>query len=76
MPLILDIRRILMYSDLQNYVKLAAIQSAVGHPAGAAMNIWGWLAWRLAGFITGVAVASVVMWFGRDRIRARLARRR
>ena len=40
------------------------------------MNVWGWLAAGLAGFITGVAVTAVVMWFGRDRIRARLARRR
>ena len=38
----------------------------------AAMSIWGWLAAALAGFITGVAVTAVVMWFGRDRIRARL----
>ena len=40
------------------------------------MSAWPWLAWLLAGFITGVAVTSAVMWFGRGRIRARLARRR
>ena len=37
------------------------------------MNAWAWLAWLLAGFITGVAVTSAVMWFGRGRIRARPA---
>jgi hypothetical protein len=34
------------------------------------------LASVLAGFITGVAATAPVMWFLRDRIRARLARRR
>ena len=40
------------------------------------MNAWAFLAWLLAGFIAGVAVTSVVMWFLRYRIRERLARRR
>jgi hypothetical protein len=33
------------------------------------------LAWLLAGFIAGVAVASVAGWFLRDRIKARMGRR-
>jgi hypothetical protein len=30
----------------------------------------------LYGFIAGVAVTAVVMWFARDRIKARMIRRR
>jgi hypothetical protein len=30
----------------------------------------------LSGFITGVAAAAVVLWFGRDRIRERVNHRR
>jgi hypothetical protein len=41
-----------------------------------ALNGWTLLAWLLAGFIAGVAVTAVVMWFLRDRIRAWLSRRR